>query len=113
MVLVDTAGRMQNKSNLMAELEKVRRVANPHLTLFVGDALAGSDAVDLAKNFQEMLKFDGASDSTKLDTRCKGRCWAIYCPRNRSNQSYLCGVGQEYDDLMQFDPDWLLQQLFE
>ena len=70
-VLVDTAGRMQNKSNLMAELEKVRRVANPHLTLFVGDALAGNDAVDQAKNFQDMLKFDGAV-LTKLDTDAKG-----------------------------------------
>ena len=40
--LVDTAGRMQNKTNLMNELNKVRRVANPHLTLFVGDSLAGN-----------------------------------------------------------------------
>ena len=45
-VLVDTAGRMQNKTNLMNELAKVRRVADPHLTLFVGDSLAGNDAVE-------------------------------------------------------------------
>ena len=51
-VLVDTAGRMQNKTNLMNELNKVRRVANPHLTLFVGDSLAGNDAVDQARMFQ-------------------------------------------------------------
>ena len=66
-VLVDTAGRMQNKTNLMKELEKVRRVANPHLVLFVGDALAGNDAVDQAKMFQEMMRFDGAVLS-KMDT---------------------------------------------
>ena len=110
-VLVDTAGRMQNKSNLMAELEKVRRVANPHLTLFVGDALAGNDAVDQAKNFQEMLKFDGAV-LTKLDTDAKGGA-GLSIAHATGQPIVLCGVGQEYDDIMQFDPDWLLQQLFE
>ena len=51
-VLVDTAGRMQNKTNLMNELNKVRKVLNPHLTLFVGDSLAGNDAVEQAKMFR-------------------------------------------------------------
>ncbi len=110
-VLVDTAGRMQNKSNLMAELEKVRRVANPHLTLFVGDALAGNDAVDQAKNFQQMLKFDGAV-LTKLDTDAKGGA-GLSIAHATGQPIVLCGVGQEYDDLIQFDPDWLLEQLFE
>ena len=110
-VLVDTAGRMQNKSNLMAELEKVRRVANPHLTLFVGDALAGNDAVDQAKNFQDMLKFDGAV-LTKLDTDAKGGA-GLSIAHATGRPIVLCGVGQDYDDIMQFDPDWLLQQLFE
>ena len=110
-VLVDTAGRMQNKSNLMAELEKVRRVANPHLTLFVGDALAGNDAVDQARNFQQMLKFDGAI-LTKLDTDAKGGA-GLSIAHATGQPIVLCGVGQEYDDLIQFDPDWLLQQLFE
>ena len=49
-VLVDTAGRMQNKTNLMNELNKVRKVTNPHLTLFVGDSLAGNDAVGTGQN---------------------------------------------------------------
>ena len=110
-VLIDTAGRMQNKSNLMAELEKVRRVANPHLTLFVGDALAGNDAVDQAKNFQEMLKFDGAV-LTKLDTDAKGGA-GLSIAYSTGRPIVLCGVGQEYDDIIQFDPDWLLNQLFE
>ncbi len=110
-VLIDTAGRMQNKSNLMAELEKVRRVANPHLTLFVGDALAGNDAVDQAKNFQEMLKFDGAV-LTKLDTDAKGGA-GLSIAFSTGRPIVLCGIGQEYDDIIQFDPDWLLNQLFE
>ncbi|MEZ8113004.1 MAG: signal recognition particle-docking protein FtsY, partial [Candidatus Poseidoniaceae archaeon] len=70
-VLVDTAGRMQNKTNLMNELNKVRKVTNPHLTLFVGDSLAGNDAVDQARMFQEIMKFDGAV-LTKVDTDAKG-----------------------------------------
>ena len=110
-VLVDTAGRMQNKSNLMAELEKVRRVANPHLTLFVGDALAGNDAVDQARIFQELLKFDGAV-LTKLDTDAKGGA-GLSIAHATGRPVVLCGVGQEYTDLIQFDPDWLLEQLFE
>ena len=110
-VLVDTAGRMQNKMNLMAELEKVRRVTNPHLTLFVGDALAGNDAVDQAKNFQQMLKFDGAV-LTKLDTDAKGGA-GLSIAHATKKPIILCGVGQEYDDIIQFDPDWLLEQLFE
>ncbi|MDP6870103.1 MAG: signal recognition particle-docking protein FtsY [Candidatus Poseidoniaceae archaeon] len=110
-VLVDTAGRMQNKANLMAELEKVRRVANPHLTLFVGDALAGNDAVDQAKSFQEMLKFDGAI-LTKLDTDAKGGA-GLSIAHTTGRPIVLCGMGQGYDDLIQFDPDWLLNQLFD
>ncbi|MDP6864524.1 MAG: signal recognition particle-docking protein FtsY [Candidatus Poseidoniaceae archaeon] len=110
-VLVDTAGRMQNKSNLMAELEKVRRVANPHLTLFVGDALAGNDAVDQAKMFQQLLKFDGAV-LTKLDTDAKGGA-GLSIAHATGRPIVLAGIGQEYDDIMQFDPDWLMDQLFE
>ena len=110
-VLVDTAGRMQNKSNLMAELEKVRRVANPHLTLFVGDALAGNDAVDQAKMFQQLLKFDGAV-LTKLDTDAKGGA-GLSIAHATGRPIVLAGIGQAYDDIMQFDPDWLMDQLFE
>ena len=53
-VIIDTAGRMQNKTNLMEELRKVHRVTRPHLVLFVADALAGNDAVIQAKEFQRM-----------------------------------------------------------
>ena len=110
-VLVDTAGRMQNKTNLMNELNKVRRVANPHLTLFVGDSLAGNDAVDQARMFQEIMKFDGAV-LTKLDTDAKGGA-GLSIAFATGRPIVFAGVGQDYDDLKQFDPDWLLNQLFE
>ena len=110
-VLVDTAGRMQNKTNLMNELNKVKRVANPHLTLFVGDSLAGNDAVDQARMFQEIMKFDGAV-LTKVDTDAKGGA-GLSIALATGRPIVFTGVGQGYDDLKQFDPDWLLEQMFE
>ena len=109
-VLVDTAGRMQNKTNLMKELEKVRRVANPHPVLFVGDALAGNDAVDQAKMFQEMMRFDGAVLS-KMDTDAKGGA-GLSIAFATGRPIVFAGIGQGYDDLLQFDPDWLLDEMF-
>ncbi|MDP6010807.1 MAG: signal recognition particle-docking protein FtsY [Candidatus Poseidoniaceae archaeon] len=109
-VIVDTAGRMQNKINLMNELNKVHRVCQPHLVLFVGDALAGNDAVDQAVQFQEILKFDGAVLS-KMDTDAKGGA-GLSIAFSTSRPIVLAGVGQEYEDLIQFDPDWLLNQLW-
>ena len=110
-VLVDTAGRMQNKTNLMNELNKVRRVANPHLTLFVGDSLAGNDAVDQARMFQEIMKFDGAV-LTKVDTDAKGGA-GLSIAFSTGRPIVFAGIGQGYDDLKQFDPDWLLEQMFD
>lgn len=110
-VLVDTAGRMHNKTNLMKELNKVRRIANPHLTLFVGDALAGNDAVDQAKMFQEIMKFDGAV-LTKMDTDAKGGA-GLSIAFATGRPIVFAGTGQGYDDLLQFEPKWLLDQLFE
>jgi fused signal recognition particle receptor len=109
-VLVDTAGRMQNKTNLMNELNKVHRVCQPHLVLFVGDALAGNDAVEQAVQFQKILNFDGAVLS-KMDTDAKGGA-GLSIAFSTSRPIVLAGIGQEYDDLIQFDPDWLLDQLW-
>ena len=110
-VIIDTAGRMTNKVNLMNELQKVHRVAQPHLVLFVGDALAGNDAVEQAVEFQRMLKFDGAV-LCKLDTDAKGGA-ALSIAHATGRPIVLAGVGQGYGDLQQFDPDWLLQMMFE
>ena len=110
-VIIDTAGRMTNKTNLMNELQKVHRVSQPHLVLFVGDALAGNDAVEQAMEFQRMLKFDGAV-LCKLDTDAKGGA-ALSIAHATGRPIVLAGVGQEYDDLKQFDPDWLLEMMFE
>ena len=108
-VIVDTAGRMQNKTNLMNELLKVHRVTEPHLVLFVADALAGNDAVMQAKEFQKILAFDGAVLS-KLDTDARGGA-ALSISHATGKPIVLAGVGQRYEDLELFDPNWFLNSI--
>ena len=110
-VLVDTAGRMQNKTNLMNELNKVRKVTNPHLTLFVGDSLAGNDAVEREKCSKKSYGLTALS-LTKMDTDAKGGA-GLSIAYATGRPIVFAGTGQGYDDLMQFNPDWLLDQLFE
>ncbi len=108
-VIIDTSGRMQNKSNLMEELQKVHRVTNPHLVIFVADALAGNDAVTQAVEFQRRLTFDGAA-LCKLDTDARGGA-ALSISHATGRPIILAGTGQGYDDLEMFDPNWLVDQL--
>ena len=110
-VIIDTAGRMQNKTNLMEELRKVHRVTQPHLVIFVADALAGNDAVTQAVEFQRMLSFDGAA-LCKLDTDAKGGA-ALSIAHATGRPIVLAGVGQGYDDLIDFDPAWLIDTILE
>ena len=108
-VVIDTAGRMQNKANLMEELRKVHRVTKPHLVVFVADALAGNDAVTQAMEFQRMLTFDGAA-LCKLDTDARGGA-ALSISHATGRPIVLAGLGQGYDDLEPFDPEWLLDTI--
>ncbi|MEC9350560.1 MAG: signal recognition particle-docking protein FtsY, partial [Candidatus Thermoplasmatota archaeon] len=81
----------------------------PHLVLFVADALAGNDAVIQAKEFQRMLSFDGAV-LCKLDTDAKGGA-ALSISHTTGRPIVLAGVGQGYDDLQDFEPDWLIDSI--
>ena len=108
-VIVDTSGRMQNKSNLMEELRKVHRITNPHLVIFVADALAGNDAVSQAVEFQKRLSFDGAA-LCKLDTDAKGGA-ALSIAHATGRPIVLAGTGQGYGDLSPYDPNWLIDDI--
>lgn len=108
-VLIDTAGRMQTDKNLMKEIEKIARVTSPDLTIFVGDALAGNDAVSQAKEFIKYVRID-ASILTKLDADAKGGS-AISIAYITKKPIIFLGVGQGYDDLTEFDPDALLTKI--
>jgi fused signal recognition particle receptor len=110
-VIIDTAGRMQNKTNLMEELRKVHRITKPDLVIFVADALAGNDAVTQAKEFQRILNFDGVA-LCKLDTDAKGGA-ALSIAHATGRPIVLAGVGQEYDDLKDFDPEWFLDSILD
>ena len=95
----------------MEELRKVHRVTQPHLVIFVADALAGNDAVTQATEFQRMLNFDGAA-LCKLDTDAKGGA-ALSIAHATGRPIVLAGVGQGYDDLIDFDPAWFIYSILD
>jgi|GEM_PF-22984 len=110
-LLSDTAGRMHTNLNLMSQLEKICRVSNPDLVIFVDEATAGNDAVERARQFSEAVEIDG-SILTKLDADSKGGA-AISIAYITQKPILFFGMGQEYDDLMKFDPEWFVNKLFE
>jgi fused signal recognition particle receptor len=110
-VLADTAGRMHTNINLMDQLKKVCRVNNPDLIIFVDEAVAGNDAVERAKLFNSAVAFNG-SILTKQDADAKGGA-AISIAYTTGKPILFLGVGQSYKDLIKFDPNWLLDRLFE
>ncbi len=110
-VLIDTAGRMQTNINLMDEMKKIKRVAKPNMIIFVGDALAGNDAVEQAKKFDETVGIDAAV-LTKIDADAKGGA-ALSIAYAVNKPIIFLGTGQNYDDLVPFKTDWMVQRLFE
>ncbi|HUK75893.1 MAG TPA: signal recognition particle-docking protein FtsY [Nitrososphaerales archaeon] len=100
-VLVDSAGRMQTNQNLMEEMSKIVRVLGPDLKIFIGDSLAGNDAVSQAELFSKYTGFDGAI-LTKVDADSKGGA-ALSIAFTTKRPILFVGVGQGYDDLERFD----------
>jgi fused signal recognition particle receptor len=109
-VLIDTAGRMQTNVNLMDEMKKIQRIAKPHQVVFVGDSLAGNDAVEQARKFEEAVGIDFAI-LTKIDADAKGGA-ALSIAHAVGKPIAFVGTGQEYEDLEVFDPDWMVDRLF-
>jgi len=109
-VLIDTAGRMQTNRNLMEEMKKIKRVAKPHLTIFVGDALAGNDAIEQARKFNDEVGVD-AVILTKIDADAKGGA-AISIAYEIDKPIIFLGTGQNYEDLMKFDVNWFVERIF-
>jgi len=108
-VLVDTAGRMQTNKNLLMEMEKIIRVIKPDLVIFVGDALAGNDAVFQAEEFNKSVRIDG-SVLTKLDADAKGGA-VISVTYVTKKPILFVGTGQEYDDLETFKPETVVNRI--
>jgi fused signal recognition particle receptor len=109
-VLIDTAGRMQTSKNLMEQIEKITSVVNPDMKIFVGDALAGNNTVNQAREFYDHVQFD-ASILTKSDADAKGGA-ALSIVKIISKPIIYIGVGQEYDDIEPFNKDVFLKTVF-
>lgn len=108
-VLIDSAGRMQSNKNLLEEMKKIVRVAEPDLKIFVGDALAGNDALSQAKEFHNAIEIDGAI-LTKVDADPSGGA-ALSIAYVTGRPVVYVGVGQKYEDLKRFDPEWFAERL--
>jgi fused signal recognition particle receptor len=114
-VIVDTAGRLHTKSNLMAELEKMARVAGrevdaaPHDVLLVVDATTGQNGLAQAREFTRAAKVTGVV-LTKLDGTAKGGV-ALAIHRQLGVPVRFVGVGETVEDLLPFDPEAFLDGL--
>lgn len=115
-LIVDTAGRLHNKSNLMAELEKMKRIAGrevpqaPHETLLVIDAVTGQNGLEQARQFMKTADVTGIV-LTKLDGTAKGGI-AVAIAKELNLPIRYVGVGEQVDDLMVFDAEQYVNGLF-
>ena len=116
-VLVDTAGRLQNKDNLMRELEKINKVIGkiipkaPHETLLVIDATTGQNGISQAKNFKEITNITGIVLS-KLDGTAKGGI-VLAIKESVNLHVKFVGMGEKLDDLRVFDIEKYIYGLFK
>lgn len=110
LVFIDTAGRMQTNTNLMDEMKKIQRVVKPDLVIFVGDALTGNDVVEQATKFNDAVGLDGII-LTKADADAKGGA-ALSIGYVVQKPILFLGVGQGYKDIIEFKPEWMVEQIF-
>jgi fused signal recognition particle receptor len=116
-VIIDTAGRLHNKSNLMEELNKIKRVSAkvleyaPNETLLVLDGTTGQNAMIQAEEFSKVTDITGLV-ITKLDGTAKGGVVFQICSRQKIPVKYI-GVGESIDDLQTFDADLFVSAIFE
>lgn len=116
-VLIDTAGRLHNKVNLMKELEKINKVISgiipdaPNETLLVIDATTGQNAVEQAKNFKEIVNLTGII-LTKLDGTAKGGI-VLAVKEETGIPVKFIGLGEKEDDMIPFDIEKYIYGLFK
>lgn len=108
-VLIDTAGRMHTATNLLKEMEKIKRVCKPDRVIFLGESITGNDSVDQVKAFDETIGIDGIILS-KADIDEKGGTALSVGYITKKPILYL-GTGQEYKDLEKFDKEKFVEKL--
>ncbi|MDD2619748.1 MAG: signal recognition particle-docking protein FtsY [Syntrophomonadaceae bacterium] len=115
-LIIDTAGRLQNKTNLMKEIAKVRNIINrempsaPHEVLLVLDATTGQNAISQARNFEEVTGVSGLI-LTKLDGTAKGGI-VLAIVKELNIPVKMVGIGESLEDLRDFSPQIFAQALF-
>ncbi|PLX95258.1 MAG: signal recognition particle-docking protein FtsY, partial [Desulfuromonas sp.] len=115
-LLLDTAGRLHTKVNLMEELKKIRRILDreipgaPHEVLLVLDATTGQNALTQAKLFNEAVDLDGIA-LTKLDGTAKGGIVIAIAAELKIPVRFV-GIGEKIDDLRPFDAEMFVSALF-
>jgi len=106
-VLIDTSGRQESNQNLMKELQKIYRINQPDLTIFVGESISGRDLADRINEFKNFIKIDGII-MTKLDCDAKGgNIISIY--KETQLPVFMIGVGEKYDDLINYEPEEVIK----
>ncbi len=108
-VLGDTAGRLHTDDGLMDQLSKIDRVINPDMTVFVDESVAGQDAVNRAREFNNAASIDGTI-LTKADADTQGGA-AISISHVTGKPILFLGTGQDYDDLERFEPEEIVDSL--
>ncbi len=108
-LLIDTAGRMYTKENLIKQMEKLIRVIQPNKKIFVGESTTGNDMIDQAKTFDEALNIDGIILS-KADVDEKGGT-ALSISYITKKPIYFLGTGQNYGDLKEFNKKEIIESL--
>lgn len=108
-VLIDSAGRQDNNTNLMRELEKIKRITKPHITIFIGEAIAGNSLYQQVETYNGIVSLDGII-LTKVDCDAKGGA-AISIFKESNIPIIYLGLGQKYDDLKLFEPKDIIDNI--
>jgi len=107
--LIDTAGRMYTKTNLIKEMEKIVKVSKPNLKLFVGESITGNDATEQAKAFNDSIDIDGIILSKADVDEKAGTILSVSHVTNKP--IFFLGTGQSYDDLEPFTKKTVLKNI--
>ena len=108
-VLIDSAGRQDTNANLLDELRKINRVAKPDLKIYIGESIGGNAIIEQIKAFDSVVGMDGAI-LTKIDCDAKGGT-AISVAKSTGIPVLFLGTGQNYTDLVPFDPHKIAEEI--
>lgn len=108
-VLIDSAGRQETNRNLIEQLKKIERVVSPNKKIFVGEGITGNALLTQVSEFNNAIKLDGVI-LTKLDVDAKGGT-VISVKKATGVPIIFIGTGQEYDDLIPFDKDYIVKRI--